>query len=349
MKIKQAREIARLWMSQEASRIPGFWAAYTAGSSNWLPEDRELSPYSDVDIMVVLTDSVAAIRRAKFSYCEVLLESSYLKSEQLRSRNEVLSDYHLAPSLSTTRTMFDPHGRLAPLLAAVSRDYRNPYWIRRRYANAREKLLRFIRSINERAALEDQIIGCLFAAGVTTHILLVASLENPTVRMRYVAVRELLAKHGLAEFHEVLLELLGAARISRERAGKHLQALTEIFDTAKTLITSPFPFASDLSDCARPLAIDANRELIEGGHHREAIFWLAVTYSRCLKVLACDAPRSKRRKFLNGYQELIEDLGLSTAAAVARRAQQIERLLPRICELAEKIIEARSEREEPRG
>jgi hypothetical protein len=58
-----------------------------------------------------------------------------------------------------------------------------------------------------------------------------------------------------------------------------------VFDTAKAVIKTPFSFASDISDAAGPIAIDGSRELIERGLHREAVFWIVVTYSRCQKVL----------------------------------------------------------------
>ena len=54
MTVKQAGESARQWMDEEASRIPEFRGAYTAGSTNWLADDAEMSPASDLDIMVVL-------------------------------------------------------------------------------------------------------------------------------------------------------------------------------------------------------------------------------------------------------------------------------------------------------
>ncbi len=104
-------------------------------------------------------------------------------------------------------------------------------------------------------------MACLFAAGITAHILLVAGLRNPTVRARYVAVRELLADYGHVEFHEALLELLGSARISRERVSQHLAPLTEIFDAARRAIRTPFPFATDISDSGRRIAINDGFEL----------------------------------------------------------------------------------------
>jgi hypothetical protein len=62
------------------------------------------------------------------------------------------------------------------------------------------------------------VTAWLFATGVTTHVLLVAGLKNPTVRQRYVATRELLADYGRVDFYETLLELLGCAQMSRARA-----------------------------------------------------------------------------------------------------------------------------------
>jgi hypothetical protein len=340
MTVKQAREVARQWMVEEASGLPGFCGAYTAGSTNWLPDDADLSTTSDLDIMVVLADQNQASIRGKFIYRDTLLEVSYLRNDQLQSPDQVLSDYHLAASFRTTKIMFDPLGHLTPLLEAVSRDYAKRQWVRQRCTNARDKILGYLRSINAEAALHDQVIACLFAAGITTHVLLVAGLRNPTVRARYVAVRELLADYGQVEFHETLLELLGSTRISRGRVSQHLDTLTEIFDAAKRAVKTPFPFISDVSDSARAIAIDASLELIGRGYHREAMFWVGVTHSRCQKVLSGDAPSHLTQSFKDSYQELVDDLGVPTFAEVRRRCAEIERILPRVCDLAESIIAA---------
>src|SRR4029453_17407707 len=120
MTVNQAREAARQWMVEEASGIPGFCGAYTAGSTNWLPDGADLTTASDLDIMVVLAEQNQAGRRAKFIYHGALLEVSYLRNGQLQAPDQVLSDYHLAPRFRTTKIMFDPLGVLTPLLAAVS-------------------------------------------------------------------------------------------------------------------------------------------------------------------------------------------------------------------------------------
>jgi len=114
----------------------------------------------------------------------------------------------------------------------------------------------------------------LFGAGVTTHVLLVAGLRNPTARRRYLAAQELLIDDGHREFYETLLELLRCARIGRERVERHLDALNEAFDAAMAVATAPFCFALDIADTACPTAIDGSRELIAAGRYREAVFWL---------------------------------------------------------------------------
>jgi hypothetical protein len=209
--------------------------------------------------------------------------------------------------------------------------------------HARNKVLEYLHSIDEEAPLPDQVMAYLFAAGITTHVLLVAGLRNPTVRLRYRATRELLADYGHLEFHETLLELLGSVRMNRGRVGHHLATLTEIFDVAKNAIKSTFPFEADISDSARPSAIDGSLELMERGYHREAMFWIAVTHSRCQKVILCEAPVEMTQSFRESYQDLAGDLRVPSSVEIRRRCIEVERILPRVWDLAEAMMAADQE------
>jgi len=208
--------------------------------------------------------------------------------------------------------------------------------------HARRRVLEHLRSSTKSAPLHDQVTAWLFGTGVTTHVLLVAGLRNPTVRARYVAARDLLLDYGRPEFHETLLTLLGCAGMRRERVEQHLAALATVFDAAASVIRTPFPFASDLTDAARPIAIDGSRDLIERGLHREAVFWIVATYSRCQLVLHHDAPREMEEEFSPGYRELLADLGVASSADLQRRSQEVEEFLPRLWQEAEAIMAANS-------
>lgn len=340
MRVRQAIDVARRWVLEEARAMPGFVGAFSHGSVNWLPDEAILPPTSDLDILIVLADADSSGKTGKLVYRDVMLEVSYLPHDQMRSPDLVLRDYHLAGSFRMASILADPSGQLARLQAAVARDYARRPWVKARCEHARAHVLRHLRSLSQPAPLHDQVIGWLFAAGVTTHVLLVAGLQNPTVRRRYVAARELLADYGHGDFCPSLLELLGCAGMGRAQVEQHLAALAEVFDAAKAVIKTPFSFASDISDRARPIAIDGSRELIERGDHREAVFWMAVTYSRCQKVLYHDAPVELQGRFCPGYRRLLGDLGVTSPAALQQRGAQVRAFLPRVQAVAEAILAA---------
>jgi hypothetical protein len=265
--------------------------------------------------------------RRKLAQDGVLFEVSYLARELFESPHQVLGDYHLAPSLQTAKVVFDPEGRLDAVRDVLRREYENPRWVRARCEAASGKVLKALGSA------DDPVMSCLFGAGITTHVLLAAGLRNPTVRGRYVAVRELLADHGFGEFHETLLELLGSRQMNAERATMHATALGEVFDAACNCLPPSVPFAAHIQACARPAAIDASMEMIARGDHREAMFWIAVTWSRCMTVLTANRCRDR-------FHEVLSDLGLYSDAAIQQRRREIERTLPQVCGIAERIIES---------
>jgi hypothetical protein len=340
MLAKEAKDVARQWVIEEAGKAPGFSGAFYAGSTIWLPDDAVFPPTSDVDVWVVLDDPDPPDKPGKFIYRDVILEVSYLPKDQLRSPEQILGDYHMAGSFRTPSIISDPSGRLTELQAAVSRDFAKRRWVYKRCEHARNRVLRNLRSLDESQPFHDQVTAWLFAAGVTTHVLLVAGLKNPTVRQRYVAARELLADYYRLDFYETLLEMLGCARISRGCVEHHLAALADAFDATKAVVKTPFFFAPDISDIARPIAIDGSRELIERGYHREALFWMVATYSRCQKVLHHDAPVEMQDRFSPGYRQLLGDLGIASYADLQERSAQIKGLLPRVWEVAEDIMAA---------
>ncbi len=346
MIVKQARDAARRWVREEANAVPGFHGAYFAGSANWLPDDVSLPATSDLDINMVVTGSNAPNKRGKFIYRGVLLEVTYLSLDQLRSPELVLSHYHLAGGFRTPSVILDPSGQLTELQAAVARSFAKRHWVSRRCAHARDRVLEQLAALNESDPFYDQVLGWLFPTGVTTHVLLVAGLRNPTVRQRYVATRELLAEYSHLDLYEALLEVLGCARMSPARAEQHLAVLADVFDAASAVIRTPFPFASDISRIARPVAIDGSGELIERGLHREAVFWMVATYSRCQKVLHHDAPMEVRDRFEPGYRQLLEDLGISSFADLQRRTERVVGLLPQVWQASEAIMTTNPEIED---
>jgi hypothetical protein len=343
MIVGKAKDAARAWVEAEASASPGFQGALFHGSSAWLADDAVVPPGSDIDVLIVLDGALPPVKRGKFRYRDVILDVSELAADEIRLPEQILSQSHLAGSVRAAGVIADPTGRLTALHAVVARDYARLRWVERRREHARDKVWRNLQSIDEAASWPERVTAWLFAAGVTTHILLVAGLRNPTVRRRYLATRELLADYNRLDAYAPLLDLLGCAQMTPAQAARHLDALAEAFDAAKAVVTTPFPFAGDISDLARPIAIDGSRALIEAGDHREAVFWIAATWSRCQQILQRDAPTGLRHAFDAGFGRLLADLGVASPADLRRRGDQIAAALPWIWGVADDIIAANSD------
>jgi hypothetical protein len=341
--VKHAREVACQWVVEEAGGSPGFSGAYFAGSVNRLPAEATLPATSDVDITVVCCGPTLPDRLGIIAYRGVLLDVSYMLIDRLESPELILGDYHMACTFSVPNVISDPTGRLAELQAAVSRDFALRQWVYKRCEQARDKVLRYVESSTEPAPLHDQVLSWLFGTGITTHVLLLAGLKSPTVKRRYLAARELLEVYERLDFYETLLQALGCAHMSRARVEHHLAALTEAFNAARDVVRTPFHFASEISDIARPLSIGGSRDLIRHGFHREAVFWIAVTYSRCRKVFFHDAPEQMRDEFSPGYHDLLADLGVASPADLQRAAGRTKAILPRVWQVARAIIESNPE------
>ena len=339
VRVGQARAAARDWVARHVSEVAGFGGAYVSGSTVGLPDSAELSPTSDLDVVVVTAGPGSPPKLGKVLYRGALLEISYQDWTELGTAEHLLGSYRLAGSFRVDTIIADPTGRLARLQAVVGRGFAERVWIRRRCADARRTIEHRLAGFDPAQPLHQQVTRWLFGTGGTAHLPLVAALRNPTVRLRYLAAREVLVGYGHGDRYPDLLALLGCAQWSAERAGQHLAELGRTFDATAAVATTPFFFSSDLTAPARPIAIDGSRELIAQGNHREAVFWMVATFARCHTVLAVDAP-DLHREHLPAFRAMLADLGLSAPGDLGRRAEQVRAALPELWQLTEQIVVA---------
>ena len=342
MNVQNATRLARQWVAENAALIDGFAGAYVAGSAAWADPRAELAPSSDLDLMVVLDRAAPPRKPGKLAYHGVLLEVSYLGLDQLGEPEQVLAQAQFAGAFRRPNVLADSTGRLTRLQSAVAAGFADERWVLARCANARDRVRAGLQLINPAEPDHEQMLHWVFPTGVTTHILLTAGLWNPTVRKRYLLVRQLLAVYGLADRYDALLTLLGAADWTPARTRHHLARLSRLFDATVPVARTPFPFSSDITVAARPIAIGGSQELIDAGDHREAVFWLVVTFGRCLSILHADAP-ALRPDFEDAWRHLRADLGLPGPTAVMARAALVEGALDGIWDTARAIIAANPE------
>ncbi|MFD0717631.1 hypothetical protein [Paenibacillus sp. GCM10027626] len=122
---------------------------------------------------------------------------TYLGWDQLYPVQKPLFSYHLAHSLRTNTIIADPSGQLLELQQVVERCFGRPDQIPCACkASWTASALVLTVSISTRPCM---IMAWLFATGVTTHAILVAALGNPTIRLRYMAARDVLRRHGAVD------------------------------------------------------------------------------------------------------------------------------------------------------
>ncbi|WP_079915050.1 hypothetical protein [Paenibacillus sp. 32352] len=339
MKIGAAREAAAEWIKHYASQEAWFMGAYFSGSTVGQPDDVMMSLGSDIDVVVVTTEAKAPLKLGKFIYRDALIEITFISWNQIASAEEVLASYHLAGSFRVDTIIADPTGQLRGVQQKVSRHFAEREWVRRRCENAKQKIEHGLQNIDLTAPWHDQFMSWLFMTGVTTHVLLVAAVRNPTVRLRYLAAYKMLQEFGRTEFYPELLRLLGCEHWTPQRTSHHLSALARTFDAAAAHAKTPFFFSSDITAATRPIAIDGSRSLIRDGYHREAVFWIGVTFARCHKMLSIDAPKLQV-ELAPAFEQFVIDLGITSSDSLVRRAEDVQQFLQRLWDEAELIMQA---------
>ena len=334
MRVSQARDAARRWVDDTASKLPGFQGAFFHGSIHDMADADPFPSTSDVDVGVVLEEETPLGKAVRDG---IVIEGAAIARSRVESAEQVLADHKLAHSFRRDGVIADPTGHLARVQQRVAASFAEPRWVRARCDAAREHCLHYVRLCSEDMPLHQRAICWAFAEGNLTHWLLVAARRNPTVRRRYAAARDLLAGLNELDAYEALLERLGCAAFSRQRVARQLAGMADAFDAAAPVRRTAFPFGSDIAPAGRGLSVGGTRQLVETGEHREAVFWIVVTWARCLAVLEADAP-DRLPAHEAGFRELLADLGVPDDGSVRARAGEIEPFLPRLAPLVERII-----------
>lgn len=349
MRVREAREVARSWVEDQVSAGSALDAAFLHGSVTWLKPEDEMAAASDVDVLIVPKSGANYPARGKHLVAEVALDVSTIDRAELARGERMLCTYHLAGSLRSPESiLYDPDGWLSGVQRTVGAGFAEPRWVHARCDHAVHRIERNLRNMEVAETPEVRTIGWLFAVGVTTHVLLVAGLRNPTVRNRYVAVRTMLEELGRPKMYPPLIDGLDPRNSGPDQVMRYLDALEPVFDSAVETRRTWFHFAEDLSPAGRLGAIDAARELAATGSHREALFWTGVTAARCAMVLNTDHDDSRSAPHNRLLADLNQTLGIANEHDAARQILVLRRSLPDLRSWAEVLIEDRRNAKRPR-
>jgi hypothetical protein len=348
---REARLAAEAWMREEAGRHPELVGAILAGSTRTRGPEEPHPPGSDVDLFIYVDAEVPSeilephgrFAPRKLAFRGVVLEPSFHEARRIADPAAVLGDMHLAPVFNEPHILLDPYGRLRALATAVKPDF-----LRRRYVQRLlEQALGPARPTASPAAIANLpalralcwrnaghafgVVRCAFAT-------LVAGLRYPTIRRSFVVAREVLCAAGREDLADELLRLLGSFALSRAEVKALAEEAERTYDVAVEVRRTPVVMDWNVSRDARELERTAVRELIDAGHHREALFQLLLVRTAAQGIIENDGDEEARTSSRIGYQRLLAALGIDGDEQFQARGQALQAFLPALREGCEALL-----------
>ncbi len=311
MNAAQCEEIGRRWVEEEGRRLPGFCGAFFHGSINWMEPEDPFPETSDLDIMVVVKDRRCIQERRKLLIDGIILEASFMALDDLKSPEEILRTHYLAGSFRCNRIIADETGWLAEITAFVSRHYYERVWVEARCRRVLEKA-RTAFAFDPHAGFAAAVNAWAFTAGAAAHLILVAGLENPTVRTRCLRTKALLQRFGMAATHEQLLDLLHCRRWTRSQTSDRFLQLNPFMERASALVDDSFAFRADMTEAGRRTAVEDGLRCCRQGLHREMVFWLYVSTVRTYQVLQQNGTAREAAQAEAFLWALLQDCGIDS-------------------------------------
>ena len=343
MNVRQVIEIAKEWVEENVSQVPGFCGAYLGGSLSRMPKDASFPTYRDVDTYIIAEDvNQVPITHPILLYKGILFERFKMSLESHSSPEVVLSRPLISTNLVTGVVVSDPVGLLGKLQKAIGEEYAHRKWVQFRLEFQKKgasEHLEKIKDANSPIDVLDEIGWIVFflAGAIAT-----AHLRPPTVRRCLALTKELLQSQGKAELHEEILKVYGCAHMSREQVDFYLHESINAFDLAVEVRHTPPP--SWLADLyihpdVRPYFVDGAQEIIDEGSFREAMSWIVFFHSLANAVIQKDAPDEEKPMYQAGFDRLLSELVLGTHGDWQSRSELTKSVAEEVFQLVDEVVE----------
>ena len=348
---REARLAAEAWMREEAARHPELVGAILAGSTCVRDPEAAHPPSSDVDVFMFVDAEVPSeilephgrFAPRKLLFRGVVLEPSFHEARRIADPEAVLGDMHLAPLFREACILLDPYGSLESLAAAVK-----PEFFRRRHAQRRlAQALGPATPPGLRVSLADipairapcwRNVGHCFCVARCAFATQVAGIRYPTIRRSFVVAREVLCAVGREELADELLRLLGSFALSRAEVETLADEAEQTYDISVNVRRTPVVLDWNVSQDARELERAAIREMIETGHHREALFQLLLVRTAAQGIIENDGGEDAIASARIGYQRLLAILGINGDESFCARMQALQAFVPKLREACEAVL-----------
>lgn len=338
MKVGQVIDLAREWVDVEGSQLPGFCGAHLMGSLNYSPRDALFPPYKDVDLNLVFQGAQGWAVHDEF-YKGLILEYGSVSAERYRSPELVLSDPELASNLAVNSVLSDPMGMLAGLHEIVAQEYSRRRWVQARCQAEKHRTLQSLDELGHTSTPAEAFVSLWDSLVGLAGLIAIADLKPPTHRRCLILMKHVLETWNRSDLQEETLEVYGCAHMSRTQVNSYLQDCARAFDRAVEVTRTSIPFGGwKLHAHVRPYLVEGAQEMIDEGHHREAMFWIAPAFVLSNTAIQLDAPEGDKPRFQANLNHLLFDMGFSTSGDLGSRLQRAKELTENVFHVADDIV-----------
>ncbi|HRQ41528.1 MAG TPA: hypothetical protein PLD25_26710 [Chloroflexota bacterium] len=331
MRVHKITQLARQWVSAEEAQTPGFIGAHLQGSLNGLSAEADFPAHRDVDIKIVLADGGRGNRAVWYE--GLMLDVAFGTPGEYEV-TAVLSNPRLAPHLAHGHILADPTGLLGKVQRAVVGEYGRRRWVEARCQWEKE----LVQTTLDQP--DFTVLALSFTLMYLGGLLAVASLNIPTHRRSLIGMKSILQAQKRLELHTNALQILGCVRMTRSQVEGYLPFVAQAFPQAVAIYRTPIPYVGyKLRPHLLPYYTAAAQEMIDEGHHREAMQWILHTYFLLNLVFQNDATAVERKCFSSLYQQLLADLGLATTMQLTARREALRHLLPHFFVLVAEMVD----------
>jgi hypothetical protein len=333
MNAGEAKAVASRWLESDRERWPELRAAHLVGGITTMADDAPFARHKDIDIHLILEAGSPLLRQMGPvpNLVEEVAEGLAIEAgpkpvDQYASPEAVLANPEIAHHLTVDSVLYDPAGLLAGLQPEVRRQYANRKWVEARVNHERDGFegalaLRAMAAAMLGPSAEINVLG--YSHTFLSAVLAVAKLQAPQIGGRsFVRLGQHLTDAGRIDLYDRVLEILGLATFTPQRASRLVDEGAELFDIAVASRRSPHPFQHKFHAHLRPYFVESCREMIAEGHHRESAGWATPFLLAATDIIRVDGPDDMRSLAAERQNQLIEDLGMpDTDARDARYAQ----------------------------
>ena len=338
MNVREVIELTKEWVQVYGSQTPDFCGAHLMGSINTMSQDAPFPSYKDVDFALVL-DIDERKPNQDLSYKGLILECASFSINQYRSPQVVLPDAELAPNLAVDSILSDPTGMLRELHEAVAKDYARHKWVLARCEYERASALEHLGAMGKAHSPGEISYHLGMVLNFLSGLMAIAYLRMPTHRRLLILMQELLERAGRPALYEQVLDVFGCTHMTRAQVASYLQVAAVAFDRAVEVHRTPFALGFKLHSYVRPYFVQATREMIDEGYHREAIAWIWAFHYLSNVAIQNDAPEGEKQPFQAGFDDLLGGLDLLAPERWPARQRQAQELVDEVLDIAEGVVE----------